>query len=267
MTDSCEVFLNAAFLVFFGAPLCGVQRTPAPRTTAHAPASQYRSRSSSMYVSWLMCLFLGTEASARVAESLLSFLATSVWLTMPMRISICLASPRSCVSADLILISGEVSVIELPRSSIRALTVSSSSLTAASSLVSALICSEFCAYSSCLACISSCLAENSATSPCNCWLSFCSALRTAASVLSRSSASRSTVAWVSGVSALTLAMWLLVLTSRLRHSFGSDSTCILSCGVTLSSSSRHASGSTCASRIESVSLSRSPTWPAASPPW
>ena len=28
-----------------------------------------------MYVSWSMCLFLGTEASARVAESLLSFLA------------------------------------------------------------------------------------------------------------------------------------------------------------------------------------------------
>ena len=34
------------------------------------------------------------------------------------------------------------------------------------------------------------------------------------------------MAWVSGVSAATLAMWLLVLTSRLRHSFGSDSTCI-----------------------------------------
>ena len=30
--------------------------------------------------------------------------------------------------------------------------------------------------------------------------------------------------WVSGVSAATLAMWLLVFTSRLRHSFGSDST-------------------------------------------
>ena len=28
--------------------------------------------------------------------------ATSVWLTMPMRTSICLASLRSCVSADLV---------------------------------------------------------------------------------------------------------------------------------------------------------------------
>ena len=56
----------------------------------------------------------------------------------------------------MILIRGEVSVIELPRSSILALTVSSSSLTAASSLVRVLICSEFPAYSSCFVFTSSC---------------------------------------------------------------------------------------------------------------
>eukprot|EP00966_Prymnesium_polylepis_P096279 2230816-Prymnesium_polylepis.1 len=55
-----------------------------------------------------MCWFLGSAASALVNWSRLSFLATSVCVTTPIRMSICLASVFSRVRADLILISGEL---------------------------------------------------------------------------------------------------------------------------------------------------------------
>lgn len=68
---------------------------------------------------------------------------TKVCVATPIRMSICLASARRCVSADLILMSGDVSVMELPRSSILPLIALSSSLTEARAFVSSVITSDF----------------------------------------------------------------------------------------------------------------------------